>query len=203
MTSLIFELRIRLLPQRISTVFFSSFLPAEAALLGPHHAHAPLLRHGHTRAQKQTQQVSQLYPHAGRMKRLKELIWLLLLSFCCPLIQHWTNHFFSPRRFGVRPLPKCQMILKLKEIHQYTHQLVSSDSEDEGRSVSHTAQIKPSSVSTGNGQHPCAQPLKFQAPSIPPSTSPLKHSSEEQIELLSASQCSNTSSTAASEESGR
>uniref|UniRef100_A0A8D3DN05 Structure-specific endonuclease subunit SLX4 n=1 Tax=Scophthalmus maximus TaxID=52904 RepID=A0A8D3DN05_SCOMX len=34
-------------------------------------------------------------------------------------------------RFGVRPLPKRQMILKLKEIHQYTHQLVSSDSEEE------------------------------------------------------------------------
>lgn len=95
------------------------------------------------------------------------------------------------------------MILKLKEIHRYTHQLLSSDSEDEGRPVSHAAQIKPSSVSAGDGQHPCAQPLKFQAPGIPPSTSPLKDSREEQIELLSASQGSNTSSTAASEESER
>nr|XP_006130668.1 structure-specific endonuclease subunit SLX4 [Pelodiscus sinensis] len=34
-------------------------------------------------------------------------------------------------RFGVRPLPKRQMVLKLKEIFQYTHQIVSSDSEDE------------------------------------------------------------------------
>nr|XP_014340852.1 PREDICTED: structure-specific endonuclease subunit SLX4 [Latimeria chalumnae] len=34
-------------------------------------------------------------------------------------------------RFGVRPLPKRQMILKLKEIHQYTHQVMSSDSEEE------------------------------------------------------------------------
>nr|XP_048722768.1 structure-specific endonuclease subunit SLX4 isoform X4 [Caretta caretta] len=34
-------------------------------------------------------------------------------------------------RFGVRPLPKRQMVLKLKEIFQYTHQIMSSDSEDE------------------------------------------------------------------------
>ena len=84
------------------------------------------------------------------------------------------------------------MILKLKEIHQYTHQLVSSDSEDEGSSVSHAPRGKPSSVSTGNRQHSCPQP--------PPS--PLKGSREEQVELLSASQGSNTS-TAASEESER
>lgn len=90
------------------------------------------------------------------------------------------------------------MILKLKEIHQYTHQLASSDSEDEGRSVSHAARIKPSSVAAGDGQL-----LKFQAPGIPPSTSPLKESREEQMELLSASQGSNTSSAAASEESER
>ncbi|XP_038275258.1 structure-specific endonuclease subunit SLX4 isoform X2 [Dermochelys coriacea] len=34
-------------------------------------------------------------------------------------------------RFGVRRLPKRQMVLKLKEIFQYTHQIMSSDSEDE------------------------------------------------------------------------
>ncbi|XP_029432453.1 structure-specific endonuclease subunit SLX4 isoform X2 [Rhinatrema bivittatum] len=34
-------------------------------------------------------------------------------------------------RFGVRRLPKRQMVLKLKEIFQYTHQILSSDSEDE------------------------------------------------------------------------
>lgn len=95
------------------------------------------------------------------------------------------------------------MILKLKEIHQYTHQLVSSDSEDEARPASHAAQVEPSSVSTGNRQHSRTQPVKFKAASIPPSTSPLRHSSEEQIELLSASQGSNTSSTAASQESER
>lgn len=34
-------------------------------------------------------------------------------------------------RFGVRPLPKRQMVLKLKEIFMYTHQTMSSDSEEE------------------------------------------------------------------------
>ncbi|KAM7147757.1 structure-specific endonuclease subunit SLX4 isoform 1-T7 [Molossus nigricans] len=37
-------------------------------------------------------------------------------------------------RFGVRPLPKRQMVLKLKEIFQYTHQTLESDSEDENQS---------------------------------------------------------------------
>ncbi|VCW97700.1 unnamed protein product, partial [Gulo gulo] len=37
-------------------------------------------------------------------------------------------------RFGVRPLPKRQMVLKLKEIFQYTHQTLESDSENESRS---------------------------------------------------------------------
>ncbi|KFV05346.1 Structure-specific endonuclease subunit SLX4, partial [Pterocles gutturalis] len=34
-------------------------------------------------------------------------------------------------RFGVRALPKRQMVLKLKEIFQYTHRDVNSDFEDE------------------------------------------------------------------------
>ncbi|NXD78070.1 SLX4 endonuclease, partial [Halcyon senegalensis] len=34
-------------------------------------------------------------------------------------------------RFGVRALPKRQMVLKLKEIFQYTHQDTDSDFEDE------------------------------------------------------------------------
>ncbi|VFV20836.1 structure-specific endonuclease [Lynx pardinus] len=37
-------------------------------------------------------------------------------------------------RFGVRPLPKRQMVLKLKEIFQYTHQTLESDSENESQS---------------------------------------------------------------------
>ncbi|XP_017657295.1 structure-specific endonuclease subunit SLX4-like isoform X2 [Nannospalax galili] len=48
-------------------------------------------------------------------------------------------------RFGVRALPKRQMILKLKEIFQYTHQTLESDSEDE---------IQSSQVSPGV---PCSQ----------------------------------------------
>lgn len=112
----------------------------------------------------------------------------------------FSSHPAPPLRFGVRPLPKRQMILKLKEIHQYTHQLLSSDSEDEARSVGRTAQLKPSSVSTGNRDHSCSQ---FKQPGIPPTTSPLKPSREDQAELLSASQGSNTSSTAASEDSDR
>ncbi|KAE8579117.1 hypothetical protein XENTR_v10023914 [Xenopus tropicalis] len=34
-------------------------------------------------------------------------------------------------RFGVRALPKKQMVLKLKEIFSYTHQVMSSDSDEE------------------------------------------------------------------------
>ncbi|XP_070844384.1 structure-specific endonuclease subunit SLX4 [Chaetodon trifascialis] len=108
-------------------------------------------------------------------------------------------------RFGVRPLPKRQMILKLKEIHQYTHQLVSSDSEDEASSAPCAAQMKPpprSSVSAGNKPVSCTQTERFKEPGAPAATS-LKHSVEEGAELLSASQGSNTSSTAASEESER
>ncbi|KAM7009463.1 structure-specific endonuclease subunit SLX4 [Tautogolabrus adspersus] len=107
-------------------------------------------------------------------------------------------------RFGVRPLPKRQMILKLKEIHQYTHQLVNSDSDGEAPSAGRAAQAKPppSSSSAAGSSRPasCAQTVRFKEPSAPTGTSPLKHGKEE-AELLSASQGSNTSSTA--EESDR
>lgn len=103
-----------------------------------------------------------------------------------------TLSLFLPSRFGVRPLPKRQMILKLKEIHQYTHQLASSDSEDEGR-------------------HPTAQMAAFKEPTAPPVASPWKSNgaekearqASEEAESLSASQGSSTSSMAASEESER
>ncbi|XP_077082885.1 structure-specific endonuclease subunit SLX4 isoform X2 [Siphateles boraxobius] len=94
-------------------------------------------------------------------------------------------------RFGVRPLPKKQMVLKLKEIHQYTHQLQSSESEEE----------------TSRPQHPpnaCnsqSVPLSFKQPTAPPAVSPLKLPPSEEDELLSASQNSSTSSTAESERS--
>ncbi|XP_019066186.1 structure-specific endonuclease subunit SLX4 isoform X2 [Fukomys damarensis] len=50
-------------------------------------------------------------------------------------------------RFGVRPLPKRQMVLKLKEIFQYTHQTLESDSEEEMQS------------SQGLQEMPCSQTL--------------------------------------------
>lgn len=111
---------------------------------------------------------------------------------------------FSLCRFGVRPLPKRQMILKLKEIHQYTHQLVSSDSEDEAACVGQTVQVKTTSALAASRPVTCGQKVKFKEPRAPAAVSPVKHGgAEEEGELLSASQGSNTSSTAASEESER
>ncbi|XP_074485282.1 structure-specific endonuclease subunit SLX4 isoform X2 [Sebastes fasciatus] len=109
-------------------------------------------------------------------------------------------------RFGVRPLPKRQMILKLKQIHQYTHQLVSSEEEEEATSAGRTAQAKhlpTSSEVPVNRPVSCTQRVKFKEPRAPAGASPLKPNREEEAELLSASQGSNTSSTAASEESER
>ncbi|XP_029916094.1 structure-specific endonuclease subunit SLX4 [Myripristis murdjan] len=108
-------------------------------------------------------------------------------------------------RFGVRPLPKRQMILKLKEIHHYTHQLVSSDSEDEPPSEGRTTQVKPLSKTTSVTSRPaaCVQAVSFKLPRAPMTVSPRKHNSEEDAEPLSASQGSNSSSAAASEESER
>lgn len=97
------------------------------------------------------------------------------------------------------------MILKLKEIHQYTHQLVSdSDSEDDAPPAGRAAQVKPppaSSVAAANRPVSSARAVKFKEPRAPAAISPLKQPREEEAELLSASQGSNTS--AASEESER
>lgn len=89
-------------------------------------------------------------------------------------------------RYGVRPLPKKQMVLKLKEIHQYTHQLMSSGSEEE----------------TSPKNRPRAAPVAFKQPTAPPPVSPRKLQfgvEEEEDDVLPASQDSNTSSTAESE----
>ncbi|XP_031216860.1 structure-specific endonuclease subunit SLX4 isoform X4 [Mastomys coucha] len=51
-------------------------------------------------------------------------------------------------RFGVRALPKRQMVLKLKEIFQYTHQTLESDSEDEIQSSQIPQQVPGSQAST-------------------------------------------------------
>uniref|UniRef100_A0A3Q4G4V3 Structure-specific endonuclease subunit SLX4 n=1 Tax=Neolamprologus brichardi TaxID=32507 RepID=A0A3Q4G4V3_NEOBR len=83
--------------------------------------------------------------------------------------------------FGVRPLPKRQMILKLKEIHQYTHQLVSSDSEDEAPVSGATAQMKPPASRPVS----CAQTVKFKEPRAPADVCPVKHNGDEVAEPLS------------------
>lgn len=99
------------------------------------------------------------------------------------------------------------MILKLKEIHHYTHQLVSSDSEDEPPSEGRTAQVKPLSKTTAvaltSRPAPSVPAVSFKLPRAPMTVSPRKHNSEEDAEPLSASQGSNSSSAAASEDSGR
>uniref|UniRef100_A0A3Q3MEW4 Structure-specific endonuclease subunit SLX4 n=1 Tax=Labrus bergylta TaxID=56723 RepID=A0A3Q3MEW4_9LABR len=92
---------------------------------------------------------------------------------CSLTLMHHYGHFcpFGPMFplhlviilsvFGVRPLPKRQMILKLKEIHQYTHQLVHSDSDGEAPSVGGVAQVKPppsrSSAAGSSRPASCAQ----------------------------------------------
>ncbi|XP_036052599.1 structure-specific endonuclease subunit SLX4, partial [Onychomys torridus] len=82
-------------------------------------------------------------------------------------------------RFGVRALPKRQMVLKLKEIFQYTHQTLESDSEHEIQS----SQVLP--------EEPCSQdptetykPSRLPAgalPSGPDGDDPLPASQESMI----------------------
>ncbi|KAM6155679.1 structure-specific endonuclease subunit SLX4 [Rhynchocyon petersi] len=57
-------------------------------------------------------------------------------------------------RFGVRPLPKRQMVLKLKEIFQYTHQTVDSDSEDEIPSSQLPSAAQDAQTSRAGGHPP-------------------------------------------------
>uniref|UniRef100_W5M4D7 Structure-specific endonuclease subunit SLX4 n=1 Tax=Lepisosteus oculatus TaxID=7918 RepID=W5M4D7_LEPOC len=95
-------------------------------------------------------------------------------------------------RFGVRPLPKRQMVLKLKEIHQYTHQLTSSDSEDEA--LAQPAQpgpVFPSAASSSEAPRP--QPGR--------GASPGEAGGFEGAEQLPALQGSTASSATASEDS--
>ncbi|KAG7491329.1 hypothetical protein MATL_G00002480 [Megalops atlanticus] len=107
-------------------------------------------------------------------------------------------------RFGVRPLPKRQMVLKLKEIHQYTHQLMTSESEDEGSAPRPSANPAPKPSSTSSSVS-----MVFKQPERPPAgvwsnDSPRKGAGhEEEGERLLASQGSTASSTAASEDSDR
>ncbi|XP_061130096.1 structure-specific endonuclease subunit SLX4 isoform X1 [Syngnathus typhle] len=110
-------------------------------------------------------------------------------------------------RFGVRALPKRQMIVKLKEIHQYTHQLVNSDCEDEAPCAGPAARTKPApSKSLAAGDRPVSLEHKvhFKEPRVATSISAGKHNrDEEDTEPLSNSQDSNVSSTTSSEDSER
>ncbi|KAM4820223.1 structure-specific endonuclease subunit SLX4 isoform 2-T3 [Thomomys bottae] len=70
-------------------------------------------------------------------------------------------------RFGVRPLPKRQMVLKLKEIFQYTHQTVESESEGEMQPSQVPPEAPPSQTLTtetrGHAQGPKG-PTKTKGP---------------------------------------
>lgn len=129
-------------------------------------------------------------------------LYLPPISFCChPAL-------CPPSRFGVRPLPKRQMILKLKEIHQYTHQVVSSESDDEAPSLGRPRAVGPPPTTMEPTRKPvsCAQAGGFKEPGgkAAPTVSLVKLPGEEEdMEPLSASQGSNTSSTAPSEDSER
>lgn len=74
------------------------------------------------------------------------------ISQCVRSLQSSVSRF----RFGVRPLPKRQMVLKLKEIFQYTHQTLESDSDDSCQALCGQAcATKASEASRVAG---CAQP---------------------------------------------
>uniref|UniRef100_A0A3P9IBY8 Structure-specific endonuclease subunit SLX4 n=1 Tax=Oryzias latipes TaxID=8090 RepID=A0A3P9IBY8_ORYLA len=100
-------------------------------------------------------------------------------------------------RFGVRPLPKRQMILKLKEIHQYTHQLASSDSEED---LPPQMRDPPPQMRDPPGMS-CGQTGTFKEPRAPAAAVEPGHGGD--AGQLSASQDSNTSSAACSDESER
>ncbi|XP_040297738.1 structure-specific endonuclease subunit SLX4 isoform X2 [Bufo bufo] len=58
-------------------------------------------------------------------------------------------------KFGVRALPKKKMVLKLKEIFRYTHQVMNSDSEDDvPPSQPHRSVAQASQKPTGDKQRP-------------------------------------------------
>ncbi|KAM6972597.1 LOW QUALITY PROTEIN: structure-specific endonuclease subunit SLX4 [Aplochiton taeniatus] len=108
-------------------------------------------------------------------------------------------------RYGVRPLPKRQMILKLKQIHQYTHQVVSSESRGRCTLPGSSAQARPlpkASAASSSRPVSCAQTGRFKQPVALPTVSPGKRTGEEEKESLSV-QGSHTSSTAPSEDSER
>ena len=118
-------------------------------------------------------------------------------------MKHLKNTRLS--RFGVRPLPKRQMILKLRQIHQYTHQLVHSDDEEEEDGAALLGGPGPTRPrpTTSSARPPSgSQGPQFKRPGVPTGASPVKRGHEDP-EPLSSSQGSSSSSTVASEESER
>ncbi|XP_028830848.1 structure-specific endonuclease subunit SLX4 [Denticeps clupeoides] len=88
-------------------------------------------------------------------------------------------------RFGVRPLPKRQMVLKLKEIHQYTHQVLTSDSEEEEAAATLGCSALPLSPT---------RPQLLKQPQAPSATSSQGQGlGQGDTETLSVSQGSSTS----------
>ncbi|KAL2086941.1 hypothetical protein ACEWY4_018000 [Coilia grayii] len=100
-------------------------------------------------------------------------------------------------RFGVRALPKRQMVQKLKEIYQYTHQLETSEEEEEVEEAprpGHRPRPRPRPASPPGRS--CAQSLGFKEPKAPPAVSPRKlQLSQDEQEPLPLSQSSTASST--------
>ncbi|XP_060028456.1 structure-specific endonuclease subunit SLX4 [Erinaceus europaeus] len=85
-------------------------------------------------------------------------------------------------RYGVRPLPKRQMVLKLKEIFQYTHQTLESDSGDEGQSPKGLPEAEGAAGCTQLGATTASTPQRSKGPrkrqpsrrAPPQSTAPAK-----------------------------
>lgn len=88
------------------------------------HALSTLFKHGHPRTEEGIEQVGAVGIEAVSFCRQEftEIPYRLCLLTNCDLVS-----FFL--RFGVRALPKRQMVLKLKEIFQFTHQQAGTDSK--------------------------------------------------------------------------
>lgn len=98
----------------------------------PYSAHAlpTLFKHGHPRTEEGIEQVGAVGIEADPFCRqeLTKIPYRLCLLANCDLAS-----FFL--RFGVRALPKGQMVLKLKEIFQFTRQQAGTDSKKKSMPV--------------------------------------------------------------------
>ncbi|XP_029326617.1 structure-specific endonuclease subunit SLX4 isoform X3 [Mus caroli] len=101
-------------------------------------------------------------------------------------------------RFGVRALPKRQMVLKLKEIFQYTHQTLESDSEDEIQSSQIPAEVPCSQASTTETCNPSSR-LPAGEPSHPDGDAQLPASQESMATSVDGSDNSFSSKSSSAE----